>query len=409
MHPAYLESELSQRALELFAQLQSIIEPTSKWQSSNAISVTALKKVDTGIYVEERGYYDLHRAQLMSDIGFHVSCLMELLPILQTRLKKETRERTPLAQTTKPLSVPGGDISTRAQLPLQDPEIGYTLMEVFPSATPTFRRRLLQTMLQHHHYELPWICSFDDCPEQTRIMTKQEWADHEIRWHRSIIVWVCHMCRRTHDIQEDWKSHLESVHNVRLQGDEAVICGRLSRKIVVKLMDRQVCNFCQEKPLRFDSSWEAFVEHVSSHMDAFTKENEEAFVEHVSSHMDAFAKKRQRQFYEDPRQQAESYPSATSASSKKSSFPEQQIKSGAASMNERQVGKVKWFDDAKGVGFIKPDFGKDLFVHFMAIRTYGLERLKEGQRVSFVIVQGQKGEQADDVRILDYGIQHPKH
>ncbi|QTX31313.1 cold-shock protein [Aminithiophilus ramosus] len=60
-------------------------------------------------------------------------------------------------------------------------------------------------------------------------------------------------------------------------------------------------------------------------------------------------------------------------------------------------GTVKWFNDAKGYGFITTDEGKDVFVHFSAITMDGFKSLAEGQRVEFDITQGQKGEQAVNV------------
>ena len=66
-----------------------------------------------------------------------------------------------------------------------------------------------------------------------------------------------------------------------------------------------------------------------------------------------------------------------------------------------QTGTVKWFNDAKGFGFITQDGGgDDLFVHFRSIETSGFKSLQEGQKVSYVAVKGQKGMQAEQVRPL---------
>jgi len=64
----------------------------------------------------------------------------------------------------------------------------------------------------------------------------------------------------------------------------------------------------------------------------------------------------------------------------------------------RSTGKVKWFNDQKGFGFITPDNGeKDCFVHHSAIQTAGFRSLAEGDAVEFDVVQGQKGPAAENV------------
>jgi len=67
----------------------------------------------------------------------------------------------------------------------------------------------------------------------------------------------------------------------------------------------------------------------------------------------------------------------------------------------RIEGTVKWFNDAKGFGFISREGGPDVFVHFSAIQAQGFKSLAEGDRVEFEIVQGQKGPQASDVRKVE--------
>jgi CspA family cold shock protein len=73
------------------------------------------------------------------------------------------------------------------------------------------------------------------------------------------------------------------------------------------------------------------------------------------------------------------------------------IKRGGVSMAE---GTVKWFNDSKGYGFIQQEGGDDLFVHHSAIQGEGFKSLAEGARVSFDVVQGNKGPAAENVRKL---------
>lgn len=60
-------------------------------------------------------------------------------------------------------------------------------------------------------------------------------------------------------------------------------------------------------------------------------------------------------------------------------------------------GKVKWFNEKKGFGFIEREGGDDVFVHFSAIKGEGFKTLSEGQAVEFEVIQGEKGPQAADV------------
>jgi CspA family cold shock protein len=69
-------------------------------------------------------------------------------------------------------------------------------------------------------------------------------------------------------------------------------------------------------------------------------------------------------------------------------------------MADREVGTVKWFNSSKGFGFIERESGKDVFVHYSAINSEGFRNLEEGQRVEFVVTEGPKGPQAQDVTAL---------
>ncbi|EGQ9299310.1 cold-shock protein [Vibrio parahaemolyticus] len=70
-------------------------------------------------------------------------------------------------------------------------------------------------------------------------------------------------------------------------------------------------------------------------------------------------------------------------------------------MSNKSTGSVKWFNESKGFGFITPDNGgSDLFVHFKSIVSEGFKTLSEGQKVSFIVEQGNKGPQADNVTLV---------
>ena len=69
-------------------------------------------------------------------------------------------------------------------------------------------------------------------------------------------------------------------------------------------------------------------------------------------------------------------------------------------MTEKEQGTVKWFNGTKGYGFIERDAGGDVFVHYNSIIADGYRNLDEGQRVEFVVVEGEKGPQAQEVIAL---------
>ena len=70
-------------------------------------------------------------------------------------------------------------------------------------------------------------------------------------------------------------------------------------------------------------------------------------------------------------------------------------------MTERETGTVKWFNDAKGYGFISREAGEDVFVHYTAVEGDGFRSLRENQQVEFVVEQGPKGLQAAQVRTIN--------
>ena len=66
-------------------------------------------------------------------------------------------------------------------------------------------------------------------------------------------------------------------------------------------------------------------------------------------------------------------------------------------MSEKIAGTVKWFNENKGFGFIEREGGPDVFAHFSAIQSSGYKTLAEGQAVEFVVTDGQKGPQAEEI------------
>ena len=66
----------------------------------------------------------------------------------------------------------------------------------------------------------------------------------------------------------------------------------------------------------------------------------------------------------------------------------------------RVTGKVKWFNESKGFGFLEQESGPDVFAHFSAIQGSGFKTLAEGQEVEFTVTQGQKGPQAENITPL---------
>ena len=103
-------------------------------------------------------------------------------------------------------------------------------------------------------------------------------------------------------------------------------------------------------------------------------------------------------------------PSASTATTGSTSVPaapssdpgsKKPVRHTAADDSAREQGQVKWFNVSKGFGFITKDDGEEIFVHFRSIRGEGRRALRDGQRVSFVVAQSDKGPQAEDVEGVD--------
>ncbi len=69
-------------------------------------------------------------------------------------------------------------------------------------------------------------------------------------------------------------------------------------------------------------------------------------------------------------------------------------------MSNKVQGTVKWFNEAKGFGFIEQESGPDVFAHFSAIAAEGFKTLLEGQKVEFTVTEGQKGPQAENITVI---------
>ena len=69
-------------------------------------------------------------------------------------------------------------------------------------------------------------------------------------------------------------------------------------------------------------------------------------------------------------------------------------------MSDQTTGTVKWFNEAKGFGFIEQESGPDVFAHFSAIAAEGFKTLMEGQKVEFTVTEGQKGPQAENITVI---------
>lgn len=98
--------------------------------------------------------------------------------------------------------------------------------------------------------------------------------------------------------------------------------------------------------------------------------------------------------------QTQSNQRSNSQTPKKRASPPSAQSTVSHSEGSRVEGDVKWFNAAKGFGFIKQDNGEEVFVHFRSIRGTGRRALRDGQRVSFVVADSDKGPQAEDVEAL---------
>ena len=200
--------------------------------------------------------YDDHEMdQLLENIDFQLSCLLELSPSIERCMEHDDAKPIPLPAVPD-LSIQGlhDVIDTLRILKILEPRAPKELLD-----------RLYTAKIRRDMHELHTdfrICTFDDCSAKYRVFAGAEWAHHEFSRHRFSRSWTCHVCQRVDVDESAWLGHLLAAHLIDLEGSEMVLASKLACQIHPRPIEQEKCSFCASYPAK---TREDFEKHVGDH------------------------------------------------------------------------------------------------------------------------------------------------
>ena len=216
---------------------------------SSATAETSCSSEDARLH-----YADEEMDQLLEDLDFRISCLLELSPSIQRCTEQGDAEFMPLP------AVPDSSF----ELLQHAPEIPETLKILEARAPKELLDRLYKAKTGRDAHQVRTdfgICTFDDCWARYQVFEGAQWAYHEFSQHRFNRSWTCHLCHRVEVDDSAWLEHLSAAHLIDLKGAQMPLASRIACQVHSR-PEQEKCHFCAEYPA---SNREDFEKHVGAH------------------------------------------------------------------------------------------------------------------------------------------------
>ena len=229
--------------------------------ASLATAETACSSRPATQHVEDAGaqYADHQMDQLLEDIDFRISCLLELSPAIQRCMEHDDAQ-----SKVSPIVV-------SFETPQEDPQTQNTfkiLEEKYSKASRELLKRLCMagTRDMSQARADSGLCTFDDCWARYRVFEGAQWAHHEFSQHRFNRAWTCYVCQQIEEDESAWQEHL-SGHSIDLKAAQIPRASQIACHGHPRPVEQERCHFCGEYPA---STREGFERHVGAHFqDAF--------------------------------------------------------------------------------------------------------------------------------------------